>query len=148
MSGLRHGHRRPGRTSSEYEAWRSMRRRCLYKKHKSYDRYGGRGIKICSRWEKFENFLSDMGTKHSLAHTLERKDTDGDYDPDNCVWATMKDQNNNKSNCVLITAFGKTQNLKQWEIETGLNSDTIKYRLNNGWDVADALSASPRRRKA
>ncbi len=69
--------------------------RCSNLKNKAWKNYGGRGIKICERWEKFENFLSDMGTP-PVGLTLERKNNDGDYDPSNCKWATYKEQANNR----------------------------------------------------
>lgn len=69
-----------------YASWRNMRDRCHRRTHRRFRDYGGRGIKVCRRWNRFENFLADMGVKPSLAHTIERKENDGNYEPRNCCW--------------------------------------------------------------
>jgi hypothetical protein len=80
----------------EYEAWHSMKQRCDNPNHKYFVYYGGRGITYCSQWSDFTNFFADMGSRPSPEHTLERIDNDKGYAPDNCKWATMVEQNNNK----------------------------------------------------
>lgn len=79
-----------------YTTWFTMRRRCSDPKTESYKRYGGRGIKVCDRWEKFENFLEDMGEKPKGLQ-IDRIDNDGNYEPGNCRWVTPKENANNKS---------------------------------------------------
>ena len=87
--------------TSEYNAWRSMRLRCLCKTHKFYNYYGGRGIKICDRWLEpkgcgYFNFLQDLGRKPSKKYSLDRIDNNGNYTPSNCRWATSKTQMKNR----------------------------------------------------
>ena len=82
--------------SPEYRSWQMMRNRCRNPKAQDYAYYGGRGIVVCESWEKFENFLADMGRKPTAEHTLERKNVDLNYTPSNCVWATRKEQSRNR----------------------------------------------------
>ncbi len=113
-----------------YTVWVSVRYRCLNPKCPEYARYGGRGIKICDRWlESPEPFIRDMGPRPSLAHGIERIDNDGNYEPSNCRWATMKEQCNNRSSNVLITFQGRTMNIAQWATELGISATNIRQRL-------------------
>jgi hypothetical protein len=94
---LRHGHASRSGRSPEHATWSNLIQRCTNPKVPQYKDYGGRGIKVCPRWlDSFESFLSDMGEKPSKNLTIERVDNDGDYEPDNCIWATRQQQNKNK----------------------------------------------------
>jgi hypothetical protein len=92
---LKHGHCAHHRPSSTYNSWLAMLQRCNWPKAMSYPRYGGRGITVCERWMKFENFLADMGERPP-GTSIDRKDVDGNYEPGNCRWATRKEQRANR----------------------------------------------------
>jgi hypothetical protein len=96
MTREKHGHANKDQYSATYHSWRGMKARCSCPKVNGYRRYGGRGIRVCARWEKFENFLADMGVRPA-GMTLERRDNDGDYTPRNCCWATPEQQRANKT---------------------------------------------------
>lgn len=127
--------------TSEYNTWASMKKRCLNPNHKSYLDYGGRGITICDEWQQgFEAFIRDMGPKPSPRHQLERKDNDGNYCPENCIWATPKDQGNNKRTSRRICFNGSTRTLSQWADLCGIGITTLHARLKKGWPLNKALS--------
>jgi hypothetical protein len=88
-SSFRHGWSK----TPTYVSWRAMRSRCRTPSNASYPTYGGRGITVCERWLKFENFLADMGKRPSLDHSIDRIDPDGNYEPGNCRWLTRAEQN-------------------------------------------------------
>lgn len=92
----RHGLARRGKKSYLYLIWCSMRQRCKNPKNKGYMNYGGRGIKICARWNKYENFLKDIGDRPTPKHTLDRMNNNGNYEPSNCKWSTRKHQTINR----------------------------------------------------
>lgn len=119
--------------SGEYNSWAAMKSRCLNPHSRNFSNYGGRGISICERWLEFENFFDDMGRKPSPRHTIDRKNNDGNYEPDNCKWATNSEQQSNKRNNRLLSCGGRTQTRTQWERELEMNTSTMDYRIARGW---------------
>lgn len=120
--------------SSEFITWKAMRNRCYNVKERSYKDYGGRGITVCDRWkDSFENFYSDMGPKPSPQHTIERDKNDGNYEPNNCRWATRKEQSVNKRNTVLVVlSDGSRVTVEEAAGILGLNENTIRTRIHLG----------------
>jgi hypothetical protein len=88
----------------------------------------------------FEAFLADVGERPSLAHTLDRKDVNGDYEPGNCRWATKKEQSRNKRNNRLLTYAGESMPMSAWAERLGMKPTTLKRRISKGWSVHRALS--------
>lgn len=127
--------------SAENLIWRAMKQRCSNPKAEAYPLYGGRGIKVCERWMKFENFFSDMGPRPSSRHSIDRIDTNGGYSPENCRWATKEQQANNTRSNRFVTFNGETLTLAQWERKLGLPRDILKQRITNyGWSIEKALT--------
>ncbi len=125
----------------EWKSYYAMLDRCYKPEHKYFAYYGGRGIKVCERWLMgFENFYADMGPRPE-GMTLDRKETDGDYTPDNCQWATHKEQNNNRRTNVYLDAFGKRLTISQWAEKMGIDDGTIQGRIKKGWTAEAALTS-------
>ena len=126
-----------------YGIWKSMKRRCCAKNASNYKWYGAKGITVCDEWkDNFKAFYDWAITNgYSDELTLERKDYDDNYCPENCTWFTVKQQANNRHNNTLITAYGKTQTLQQWADETGIDYRNISRRIKTfDWPIEKALS--------
>lgn len=128
------------RKVSEYAVWKSMRQRCNNPKSTFYCRYGGRGITICDEWNDFSKFYSDMGSRPSPAHTLERKNNNGNYCKANCEWATRAEQSVNTSHCVYLEFDGQILTMSQWTRKLSLPKGLIFGRLRKGWSVNRTLT--------
>lgn len=140
MGKLKHGQARRGNKSRAYRAWESMLRRCNNPSQDSYPQYGGRGIRVCARWASFENFRADMGECLD-GLTLDRRDPEGHYEPDNCRWADQPTQQRNRRNNHLLTFQGETKTLSEWAREKGIKWKTLRARIeDHGWAVERALS--------
>lgn len=126
-----------------YSVWRGMNERCVYAKHVKYNRYGGRGISVCSEWagsyEQFKKWALLNGYVHGLE--LDRKDNDGNYSPENCRWVTKKTNRRNKSTNRMLVFNGESRCIAEWADITGISQDTIKDRINKlKWSVDRALT--------
>ncbi len=138
-----------GRTkTSEYVIWRTMRARCQNPRRPEYHRYGGRGISVCERWSSsFEKFFADMGPRPSAAHSLDRRDNDGNYEPDNCRWATPQEQYNNRSSCRVVVYCGQQMTLTQAVELAGTSYAAIERRIRKGWDPILAIETPVREKR-
>lgn len=123
----------------EKSVWYTMKARCFNPNNAKYHRYGGRGIAVCERWLSFENFIADMGRRPSSRHTLERKDNNGNYEPDNVCWATMKEQGQNTSIVKRITFEGQTRTVTGWAEFLGVTQGSMSRRLAT-WPIERALT--------
>lgn len=109
-----------------------MLARCLNPNEQAFPNYGGRGIVVCERWLTFENFYDDMGDPPP-GTSLDRVDNNRGYGPDNCRWATPKQQGRNKRNNRLVTRHGETMPMAAWIEHLGLNATTVYERQRRGW---------------
>lgn len=122
-----------------YVVWMNMRRRCSDPKSKSYLNYGARGIKVCERWQSFENFYADMGDPEA-GHTIDRIDVNGDYEPANCRWATSGEQSRNRRNNHTVTFEGRTLTLIEWSEVLSIPYYTLHARFRRNWSVERAFT--------
>lgn len=137
----KHGHSREisgKHRSRTYESWQSMKKRCLNPNVRHYSDYGGRGITVCDRWLKFENFLSDMGEAPD-AHSIGRINNDGNYELSNCRWETQTQQANNRRVTVYITFNGFRKTASEWAKELGMKRKLICQRLKAGFPIDECL---------
>ena len=135
----KHSHASGHQRSPEYSVWTCMRKRCRGP-HPSFSLYGGRGITVCARWESFENFLADMGPRPSPKHSIDRIDSDGNYEPDNCRWATRAEQSRNTRRNVFLTFGGQTMCLEDWASRIGMRPHVLGSRIQRGWSIERALT--------
>lgn len=114
-----------------YEVWRDMIKRCYKPKTRDYQWYGARGINTCEEWRLFDNFWADMGTRPPNL-TLERKDNNGPYCKENCIWVDRLHQANNTRRNVMVEAFGKRQSITLWSRELDIKYASIRRALKKG----------------
>ena len=125
--------------SPTWRVWIKMRERCNDSNHLWYKNYGGRGIKVCDRWQNsFENFFADMGERPE-GMTIERKDGNKDYSPGNCIWATRKEQARNTRKNVVLVFNNESHCLAEWSEITSIPVGTLQFRISHGWPVSKAL---------
>lgn len=115
-----------------------MMQRCNDPNADNFKHYGGKGISVCERWRDFAAFLADMGECKN-DETLDRIDNAKGYEPGNCRWATMAEQNRNRSHCVKLSYQGRTMILRDWATEIGISPNALAQRIYLGWSVERAL---------
>ena len=132
-----------------YRIWRSMKSRCFNKNNSNYYKYGAKGITVCDEWKSsFEAFCCwsiENGYNDNL--TIDRIDAFKGYHPDNCRWATLKQQANNKTNNRILTYKGESHTVSEWADILNINVSTIRNRLYKRWDTEKILSKPKRKRK-
>ena len=130
-----------------YNIWCSMKQRCYDENCNNYTRYGGKGISVCDEWnnsyECFRDWSMRNGYKDNLS--IDRVNNNGNYEPDNCRWATRKTQSNNKSSNHVITYNGITKTVKQWSEDININYGTLLSRFLRGWSIERALKQPVRK---
>jgi hypothetical protein len=134
--------------SKEFNIWNKMIQRCTNPNNPSYKDYGGRGIVVCDRWMEFIVFMEDMGDRPSATHSLDREDNERGYSPDNCRWATKKEQSNNRRNNRFITAFGETKTIANWVRDKRclISHQLLTFRIvKRGWEPEKAITQKSKR---
>ena len=139
---IKHGHAGTHKCkipSPTYKSWHSMINRCSNKNAPDWYRYGGKGIKVCSRWKDFRKFLLDMGERPANT-TLDRINNTKGYYKYNCRWATRKEQAQNRSTNIYFTFRGESKTLPEWARDVGISIPTLKSRLKTfKWPLEKAL---------
>lgn len=131
-----------------HNIWLTMRQRCQNPNCSAYHKYGAKGISVCSEWEKFENFRDwAFSNGYTDVLTLDRINFTGDYEPRNCRWATQKEQQNNRSNNVMLTYRGQTKSIYEWSETTGISPRVLYDRKYRGWNVDRIFSQKVRGRR-
>ncbi len=132
-STFKHGFNKgKGMRKKEYNSWAGMRNRCNNKKNGKYPIYGARGIKVCERWNDFNNFINDMGMAPTKNHSIDRINNNGDYEPGNCRWATKIEQSNNQRSTNFYEAEGVSMPASQWAEHFGVSRWVIVNRIKRG----------------
>jgi hypothetical protein len=137
-----HGDAHAGKRPAEYVAWRGMKARCESPNGKSYERYGGAGVRVCARWSaSYTDFLADMGRKPSPSHSIDRIDTNGDYEPSNCRWADRTTQAQNRNITLCVDIGGEQVPLTKFCREKGLMAhyQAIRIRTKRGEPMSAIL---------
>lgn len=136
------GHKTGGPDRSPtYVSWQSMIARCLKPRSTNYYKYGARGVSVCDRWRKFENFVDDMGERPG-GKTIDRIDGSRGYEPGNCRWATAVEQNTNRKTARKITIGNETHTVAEWARRAGLSEFCLFRRIKNG-ESGEALLRKP-----
>lgn len=140
---LKHGHALyVAKKSATYNTWVRMKQRCSNPNGSHYKDYGGRGIIVCDRWNgSYEAFLSDMGSRPSNNHSIDRIDVNGNYEPGNCRWATKLQQANNTRACRRVAWDGREWTISELATHAGMSKQKLWKRLRRGWSVDRAVGS-------
>lgn len=122
--------------------WHQMRRRCYDPSADSYKYYGGKGVRICEQWNDDFNAFYDWSLSHGYESrlTIDRIDSSGNYEPSNCKWSTMKEQDNNRSNNIIIEYLGESHTIPEWSEILGIAQHVIRTRLDRGWSIEETMT--------
>lgn len=132
---------RPVSRTGDRPLWLTMIARCHRPAHISYKHYGARGVSVCQRWRgSYDAFAADMGPRPSPKHTVDRINSDGNYEPGNCRWATQAEQQRNRRNNRLLTINGETMTAQDWAERVGVKADTLRHRLYRGLTAEQAVA--------
>lgn len=143
----KHGHNQKGKRTKTHISWTNMIQRCTNFNHYRYKDYGCRGITVCKRWRKFENFLADMG-EVPKGHQIDRINNNGNYCKLNCRWVTSKQNSRNRRDNCLITYNRKTQCLFTWAEEFNIHWATLRSRIYTlNWPIERALTEPVQKRR-
>ncbi len=127
--------------TKEYKTWKGIRQRCFNPNNHDFHHYGGRGITICDKWDKYTEFIKDMGRAPSPKHSIDRIDFNGNYEPRNCRWVTHQVQVSNSRHNHVIEFNGQRRTLSEWARFIGIKPSRLSDRINTlGWSIEDALS--------
>ena len=140
----RHGFARKSAVTPLWRAWHSMRARCENPTDKSFVHYGRRGIRVCDRWQVFENFAADMGERPSPRHSIDRIDVNGHYEPSNCRWASQVEQNNNKRDNRIVVIGDRKLTIAEVARLAGVPHATMTSRIKRGWTGHQLLEPAKR----
>lgn len=131
-------------SAPEYRVWANMLRRCQDQNNPNYKHYGERGIQVCPQWQTYEGFIADMGYRPSPDHSIERRDVNGNYEPDNCHWATIDVQNSNRTNSVIHTVNGQRMTNSEVARLIGITPTAVAQRLARGLTIEEVVAAGKR----
>ena len=145
--GKKHGLTSRGNIPHEYAIWTNMRDRCNNPNNPAYKDYGGRGIEVCERWNDCATFIEDMGPRPSRKHSIDRIDNDSGYSPDNCRWATKKQQQRNMRTTAMLEYEGQLVPRIELAERFGIPENTLRGRLNAGMPLEVALTMPRRNRE-
>lgn len=139
-----HGNATHGKSRSvEYRTWIGMLARCQNPKNKLFRNYGSRGIEVCERWQMFENFFADMGSRPSPQHSIDRKNNNGDYEPGNCRWATPTQQSRNHRGNRIVVVDGVKMTFAEASEGAAVSAFTVRTRVKRGWSWERARNEPP-----